>query len=94
MRSNGVEALGPGLRALALAVMRQAVEDAQMDSRRLKAQSEDPSRRSQDRLEALRLLAWHEDAEDFLGSKGSDLWLRVLGVEPKVFRKRWNSVCL
>lgn len=91
MPENAVVALGPGLRALALAVMRQAVEDAQLDPEALKTRVEDSSLRPDARTGALLLLAWHEQAKDFLRGNGSGIWLDVLGVDQKAFTKRWRK---
>ncbi len=94
--SGDVAHIGPGLRALALAVMRQAVEDAQLDPERLRRNATAATRRGDARLQAERLLAWREEALDFLEGRESTLWLTVLGVDPKEFQKAWwrIRVCL
>src|SRR3972149_275729 len=90
--SGDVVHLGPGLRALALAVMRQAVEDAQLDPKMLRHKATAATRRGDAKLQALRLLAWREEALDFLEGRGSTIWLTVLGVDPKVFQRQWEQI--
>ena len=90
--SSEIVRVGPGLRALALAVMRQAVEDAQLDPDELKQGATAVTKRGDAKLNSLRLLAWREEALDFLEGNGSRIWLTVLGVEPRVFQQAWEKI--
>ena len=90
--SSEIVRVGPGLRALALAVMRQAVEDAQLDPDELKQGATAVTRRGDAKLQSLRLLAWREEALDFLEGNGSRIWLAVLGVDHKVFQGAWEKI--
>jgi len=83
--------LPPGLKRLALAVVKQAVEDAGLDPTALTHRMQDAGRRTDARQNAFDLLEWHEDAWEFLSGEESTLWLTILDVNPEEFRRQWRE---